>query len=386
MKTHLFLGLLLFSTIAHAQTEKGRGLLSGNVSFNVSRQNQSGYQLNQHVTTYTPSVYVERGVFVKDNWLIGGGLGLNGGFNAYNPDNSTKAYSYGTNLAGYVRRYWAIDRFWLFLGGGLKGSYYHSHTKNGSVVDQTTNELNGDSYSVQAFTEVGAMLPITNRVALEMSTQSDAFPLSFSGFSIGLTLLTGAPKLAENLPTADAYQTQAGRWVLGGGIGLTNAVTKATTSSNTDKGSNTSFEFAPTIGKFVRKNKLVGVSIPLTIAKSDISGGGSVTTTSLGISPYIKSYLTDGQLRPFIKGDVSFINFWANSEELNQSPNNWKAQAYGAGVSMGLAYMLGKRSIVEAQLGRINGNYIHSGTANSSWTVNANATLLPGFTVNYVLH
>ncbi|WP_338870380.1 hypothetical protein WBJ53_22625 [Spirosoma sp. SC4-14] len=386
MKLQLFFCLLVLSTMAKGQTEKGRGLLTGSVSLKVTSQYTSSTSIaNPRITCYAPAVAIDRGVFVKDNWLVGGGLALSTSFNIYNPTNSTKSYDYNGSASAYIRRYWSANQFRLFLGGGLTGSLYHSHFQTQDVLSQSSSKLIGTNFSVKPFTEIGAMWPINNRLAVEASTQSTAFPFSFNWFGVGLTLMTGGVKPVSSAPAADAYQTQAGHWLLGGSLGLNNSLNENGTLSSTTSSRQTSFDFSPSIGKFVRKNRLIGVSIPFHISHSK-EDGGKATYTQLGLAPYIKNYLTDGQLRPFIQGNLLFSTSWLKGSGNAQESVSRQTQSYGAGVSIGLAYMLGKRFIIEAELGGINAAYAPDKEFTSSWAINANATLSPTFTINYVLH
>ncbi|MGA0556845.1 hypothetical protein ACO2Q8_09360 [Larkinella sp. VNQ87] len=222
--------------------------------------------------------------------------------------------------------------------------------------------------------QVGANYYLTDRIGLEASASTTSFPVTFSSVGIGLVILTGVQGTHPNT-TYEAPQTAKGRWVIGGSFRLTTEAEKANLPGN-ERSSETAFSLSPSVGWFVAKNLLLGVSVPLGFSKT-----GNDSAFSYGLTPYIKKYISDNRLRPFVGGNLSYFAI-RNKGNGARSTN----QQIGLAVDAGLAYLLGERFIVEAGLGSVYVNrQIYPETSTyKSWNAGLSASLQPGFTIQYV--
>ncbi|RAK00056.1 outer membrane protein with beta-barrel domain [Larkinella arboricola] len=378
MKKLLFLAsLAAVSTLAQAQTEKGQGLWSGSLSFSYSSQknNQSGFRNSISQS----NLRISRGVFFRDNWLIGGTLNIGYGTNYskssyYNPPNTIDYQTIYPGISGFVRRYWGQGKWRVFLGGGLSVNYTRSNYEGNDVNIGQVKDQN--RVSAAPMFQAGANYYLTDRIGLEASTTSSSFPFSVSGVGIGLVILTGVNS-TSNVESYEAPQTTKGRWVVGGTFQVeTMGETINRPGAETDR-SNT-FTLSPSIGWFVKKNLLLGVAVPLALSSSD---DGS--TFVYGINPYIKKYISDNRLRPYVSGDLSYAAT-RNKSNVNETKNT--THQAGLAVGAGLAYLLGDRFIVEAELGGVyfNKPFYRQSTGSTAWNGGLSATLQPSFTINYV--
>lgn len=364
MRTFLIAASLCACTVvSQAQTEKGRGIWTGSLSFNygeegstsISRTSESGISFN-------------RGVFFKDNWLVGGGLDMT--LRTSSSSRSTnKTTTVSPGLSGFVRRYWGQDKWRVFLGGGLELDYSSINYSAESSSDE-------NSFAVRPIAQLGANYYLTDRVGLEAAATSNSFPFSFGSLNVGVIILTGG-NTQNSTETFDAPQLSQGRWVVGGSFEFETDGTRSNRPGGGEQRSN-SFSISPSVGFFVQNGLLVGIGIPFS---SDWSESGS--TNSLGISPYVRKYFFNQRLRPFVGADVTY----ASSRSRNRSGNSSRGYSDGElGVSAGLAYLLGNRFIVEGTLGRLEFNKrFYSGTStNRDWDIDVWAGLQPNFTITYV--
>ncbi|KAA9356978.1 PorT family protein [Larkinella humicola] len=369
----LIASLCLISALAVGQTEKGQGFWSGNASLTYTsfKQNRSAFE-NQYQSSVNTFSF-NRGVFFKDNWLAGGGLTvslntINQKVPEPNQQNSYKSTTVGTGLSGFIRRYWGKDQWRVFAGGGLSVNYGIVHY-NAAV----TNRSDENSFFIQPYAQVGAAYYLTDRIGLEASASSNSFPLHFSSFGLGLTILTGVTRNGPDV--YEAPQTAKGRWILGGQLGFFTQSTKPGIAYPEGQRT-TEFSIAPSVGWFVKKNLLLGVSIPIVARWQEERSG-----FSYGLNPYLKKYISDNRLRPFVAGNLSY-------QISGNKPDDGygSVQKAGLAVSAGLAYLLGDRFIVEATLGRIyfDRSFYPKDQNIDQWTGGASATLQPSFSINYV--
>lgn len=112
-------------------------------------------------------------------------------------------------------------------------------------------------------------------------------------------------------------------------------------------------------------------------------GYGQLNSTSphqFSVEPYIKHYLSEAVLTPYVKGQLFVEIIKAGGPATD---------TYGGRLSAGLAYLLGRRFIIEAELAGLSSSYseINSTviTGPNRWNIQLDATLRPNFVLSYVL-
>lgn len=152
--------------------------------------------------------------------------------------------------------------------------------------------------------------------------------------------------------------------------------------------SSRSFSISPSVGYFVSKNNLLGISIPVGVNSFDNSSQNPSSSDrnrfwSVGISPYFQHYWTSTRLTPYTRVGATYYIFGSE-----QSSKDTKNVSVDAALSVGFAYMAGKRFIIETSLANASLAYSSSNgpeTDNSSWDATLSAGLRGNFAVRYVL-
>lgn len=228
--------------------------------------------------------------------------------------------------------------------------------------------------------QAGVVYSLSDRIGIEVYARSGGLPISINTAGVGLVLFTGAHKPLLRVDTLTAFR-QLGR---GGLVLSTSFSTNRTSQTATDPlGNGVNAVFSETtaslgFGYFVRDRTQIG----LTGSYSVISSGGSFTAFS--VAPYVKRYLNKGALTPYVSGSLA----WQfRTREGDATP------AYMGYLRAGLAYLPGKRFIIEAELIGIEGGYsattpsANTGLAEytpSEWHTSVYATLRPNLLVSYV--
>jgi outer membrane protein W len=149
---------------------------------------------------------------------------------------------------------------------------------------------------------------------------------------ITLTLLVG-------LLTTTYAQTEKGRWTVGGQVG--NLLYQGTTSNQT-----IAVLLSPSAGYFVAKNLAVGLSVPVlyqNVTSKSSNGDFGISFTQVGLTPFVRFYLGDAKLRPFLNAsggyNISRTSFSSSSQFpiTNNSPND---DFWGYSVGAGVAYFI----------------------------------------------
>lgn len=384
---------LFLTTFAGAQTQKGNGLFSGGFSVNY---NQSGYQqatLRQEY--WQPSLSVTAGRFVSDNWLVGASVSgtaifqqLQGGMGSNQALRETDYNVFSAELVPFVRRYWQFAPVQVFAGAGL------SLRSNGQRVatneEASTNTLvfltnqRTNDFLIGPYLEAGANYFLTKRLALQVSAATRSLPFSVASVNTGLVYWTGSDRKAGPGEARETIQTNRRNWVVEGGFSVDHSLTDYMSDSQRNQTSN-SYAFSPSVGYFIRKNSLLGVSVPLLIGSGESRNQSQPRFTnnywSVGIAPYFQHYWTSTRLTPYTRVGASYT--------MMKSGVNTNT-IYGAGASfgMGLAYMAGKRFIIETSLGNASLTYTppnKAGTSPKTWNADLSAGLQGNFAVRYVL-
>ncbi|RRB06590.1 hypothetical protein [Larkinella rosea] len=378
-KLFLLAILIILPAFGYTQTQKGQGIWTGVATFNFVSNKTDQTQMTTLYRESQSGLTFSRGVFVKDNWLVGAGLYV-GQSITYNESKTTNQSQYNRstnylgNLDGFVRRYWGKDRWRFFLSGGLSLGY---GLANYDYQDDKNDSKQTDFSIIPTF-QAGGNYYLTRRIGVEAAVYSNAVPLSFSSFTLGLVILTGENSIGSS-ESYEAPQTAKGSWVIGGSFRF-GTIGFQTNRPGVDDEHTKSFAINPSAGWFIKKNLLLGISIPFQFSSNNAS-----SSFAYGINPYLKKYISGNRLRPFIAGDIDFLT-GQNKNKGNNSKNNIQKATLSA--STGLAYLLGEDFILEATLGSIyiGRNFYPKESNVNSWNGGVTASLQPRFTIQYVFN
>ena len=375
---------------AHAQTQKGNGLIGGTASASYSWL-QSGNGGNK-VDGFSPVLNLTAGRFVADNWLAG--LSVSSSLVIARPDafifngqtlipSDNQQTTLDVTTTPFVRRYFPVGPAYAFVGGGLSvgidGLRQREQKLTGTGLEST--DLHSISWSVNPYLEAGVNYFVSNRLAVQLSASSASLPFSVGNLGLGLVYWTGPNQKTSTVESQENPQTNKGNWVIEGSFSA-----DGTSSNNLNNSSNqATYQLSPSLGYFVGKNTLIGLSIPLTY---DQYGAGNFGW-SVGISPYYQHYWLATRLTPYTKASVVY-----NLRTLQAISDN-KIETVGADISVGLAYMAAKRFIIEtglasASLSRVEYalNRNQPGFAASTatqWNTSLSAGLRGSVAIRYVL-
>ncbi|WP_266366946.1 hypothetical protein [Tellurirhabdus rosea] len=343
---------------------------------------------------------ITRQQFFRGNWAWGIGAGLTRSQVSF-PNQLGPQGQQEAQVDGLVRRYLGSERYRFFLGGGLSAGYGLRRQINGTTLadgQQSITRTREETLFLRPFSEIGLAYFVTNRVGFELRSRADVFPFQFSSLSAGLFFLTGRPTAAHPVESlTDARQTRRGSWVLSGTVSLQN---EKNSSRLLDQGTSLSSErnmrvyLAPGIGRFVADNTLVGLSIGLSSLdsrnslepiQSQFPSSDIFRYTRLELRPFVRRYLSQRRLRPFVGGSAALGLLWNRQEAALQSGPGFirtKKQDYSLDVSGGLAYLVGQHLLLEATLANLA--VLKDEDISDAWTVQGGVTLKPAITVNYV--
>lgn len=398
MKASLLLlaGILAVSS-AFAQTQKGNGILSASFSVTYNRQHStnSASSGSDYTTTWSPAVALTAGRFWADNWLAGLTVSESSTFirqqYARSASQQLPFSQVNGTLTPFFRRYWPVGPVYVFAGAGV--------SVTAGLTKQTVFDTNGDpvvggaktsSWGINPQAEVGGNYFLSNRLSLEVVARTSSFPLSTASVSAGLVYWTGVNRKAGPQTVSQPNpQTDKGKWVLEGTFSVANQEAKQIDQLSTIGNTNTvsSYIFSPSIGFFVKKNTLLGVSIPLSYSRSTSAltdaNLGSYTSNlwQVGISPYVQHYWLTSKLTPYTRATISYLHANAGS---------YSGGTVVGGASIGLAYMAGQRFIIETSLLRGSMLFARNTDTNDTYTYQSggatlSAGLSGGFALRYVL-
>ncbi|MGA0556842.1 hypothetical protein ACO2Q8_09345 [Larkinella sp. VNQ87] len=381
MKKNLLLLLTCFVThAALSQTEPGRALWSGNFQLNATQlagEYPNGYTRRSPQINFS----VNHGVFLQNGWLLG--LAINGSYykqiNA-NPIPLNQWYQRG-GLSAFVRKYWGTNNWRFYAGGGVGGSLdqFRQETYDPSTSLKSENRTN--TFQIAPFTQIGGVYFLNSRWGLELSTTSTVFPFTFSGLTAGLVYMTGATAaeraILDATPPTVGTQARAGRFTVGASV----VFSGRTEEVNNRTGEAKSLIAAPAIGVFVANNFLVGISVPITW--NTTSGSSQSSETTIGFAPYVRGYLSNTRLRPYVGATFTYSSYTFKQDDFPRERINHTA---GGTLNGGLAYLLGKNFIAEANLVNISFSKQtqNNELKNGLWLQGVQLTTSPAFTVQYV--
>ncbi|MBO0952718.1 outer membrane beta-barrel protein [Fibrella forsythiae] len=371
--------LLLASSLAIpslAQTQKGQSITSGSVNLSLNRTLTSFD--DSKYTSYSAGLQLNRGVFVKDNWLLGYSVGAN--YQRTDSKTATQLTTFigeGMDLsAGLIlRRYWPVlDRLFVYAGGGLGAG---RQAYNNQSFYNNLYSTSGLNWQLTAVGQVGALYTLSNRIAVEASI-SNSFPTALSNASFGVAILTGNGNQSQPADGGfDAPQTRAGRWLLGA---LANVSSTRQSSSGTEQNQKVATA-GISVGRFIKNNLLLGIALDYSANRPQ--SGNEYVEYSPSAQAFVRSYMGTSRLRPFIQGSVGYgFNKTSDSPVYQRNVR--------AGISAGLAYMAGDRFIIQTTLGSLAGQYFWAldtvlDPGYSYYNVQATATTLSNISVAYSL-
>ncbi|MFC5408731.1 hypothetical protein ACFPMF_05400 [Larkinella bovis] len=381
MKTAtLFLLVFLLAHLTRAQTEPGRAFWSGNLQLNTTQL--AGDYPNGY-TRRSPQLglAINHGAFLQNNWMLG--LSVSGSYykqiNA-NPLPLDQRYQRG-GLSVFVRKYWGNNHWRIYAGGGIGGSLdqFRQEVSDPTTSLLTENETN--TYQIAPFTQIGGVYFLNSRWGLELTTTSTVFPFTFSGLTAGLVYMTGATeserRILDATPPTVGSQARAGRFTVGASV----IISGRTESLNNRDYSAQNLMAAPAVGFFVANNFLVGISVPITWSKND--GPDKTAETTLGFAPYVRTYLSNTRLRPFVGATFTYS---AYRFQQNDFPSEEVNHTAGGMLNGGLAYLLGKNFIAEANVLNLSFSKQtqNNDLKNGLWLQGVQFTTSPAISVQYV--
>lgn len=160
------LGCMLLHFPVKAQLEKGTKYFGGTISFDGTRQKSPG-TLGSKIHTININPSLQFGTFIKDNRLIGIGIGTSNSITKGSVENpsGTDKFTRSDNsyyLAPYIRHYMPLGAKWaMFLTSSAQVAWLNNKTKIGTVNDSE------NGFSVGLNIKPGIAYWITSRFSLE---------------------------------------------------------------------------------------------------------------------------------------------------------------------------------------------------------------------------
>lgn len=400
MKKAICTLLCFLPLLSAAQTNEGQYFYSGTVSFlrSVNRF-QPSFQPNppaeSRARALSGSFAFRRGVFVRDNVAVIGEAGLSySGTRASQPFFDFSSQTVAPNVGLLVRRYFGQQQWRFFAGGGLTASagFMQRTVPISQGSGLIANDERTNTIQINPIAELGLVYFLTDRWAVELTSQTQAFPFQVSSFNVGL-IRTGTLRTYETTQTypneaTTATQLAKGNMLVSGTISFSsqNVEQENALGTSLSEQNQTEFRIAPAVGWFVRNNRLLGISVGYTHSRGRSTGLSSSQTSvnRVEIGPFYRQYIGQNRLRPFVGGSASwqFIRsggFFAGDRE--GISNNLVT----LGASAGLAYLLGERFLVETTLADVSYQFDNvSNNLSRTRTLQAGAGMRPFFTVSYV--
>lgn len=154
--------------------------------------------------------------------------------------------------------------------------------------------------------------------------------------------------------TMSLAQTEQGRWQVGTQIGDLSYVDNGTGGSKRFSGS-----LVPSAGYFIAKNLVVGAGVPLSLSSNRSQDAASVyggneaksTITGLGVAPFVRYYVGDAKLKPFLGLSYSYILSNANYQSYTGAKSSAQGHTSVVTPNLGLAYFITRNIALNATLG-----------------------------------
>jgi hypothetical protein len=309
-KIKVFLFIFLCSICAHwslAQTEKKGWLIGGTGSLQASKS--GGFRDNYLSINLRPQV----GYFVAKNLALGVALPLNlSGF--WSSDSRRDYYNNSQNVgANLIGRYYFLpNKTKLFLHGEV--GFLYSRIRNEVYgVTNTPSPLIRSKTTPSYRFGAGIVHFITPNVGLELQagyTQSENFiETTFShNLSLGLFAYLNKNTNPDNSFTPN---TQAKTWLIGGSAGLA--------YNSTDFSNNTNINIAPKVGRFLKDNFVVGLSVPMNFSFSEFKNFPVTYTIrsqgyNINLNTFARYYFLPNKTKLFILAELGFSRYALESD------------------------------------------------------------------------
>lgn len=186
---------------------------------------------------------------------------------------TTGVRSMNVSVTPFVRRYWQFAPVQVFAGVGL--------SVNSANVRQTSREfINGsgqvvpvetktNSFQIAPELQAGVNYLITNRLAVQLMATANSLPFNVGGFQTGLVYWTG-PNLKEGTQNERTNeQTNKGNWFIEGSFSTERAANRIKTGLVETRNTDNQYVISPSVGYFINKNNLLGLSVPLQFYNSE---------------------------------------------------------------------------------------------------------------------
>jgi len=158
------------------------------------------------------------------------------------------------------------------------------------------------------------------------------------------------------ITTSAFSQTDQGKLIIGGssnlGLNFRTSETEINGNNNGSEQKTTSFNISPNIGYFIIDNLAVGISLPFNTGSSKFDDGKS-TFSSFVVSPFVRYYFTQSNIKPYILGRVGFGSS-KSSFRSSFSDNDSKSNVFNFGFGGGVAIFV--NDFVSFNLGINYGN------------------------------
>lgn len=385
---------LLLAGVAGAQTQKGNGLISGDVSIDYSRSN---FQQNETTQRgWEPVLNLTAGRFVADNWLLGIAVSSQSTFrksetsvliNQLQGTLSQRDASIAVITTPFVRRYWQFAPVQVFAGAGLSVGV-NGNRLTDREFDELTQQIipveqRNRGLRISPHLEAGANYFLTNRLALQLSISAASLPLSVGSVSTGLVYWTGANRKNKLQPTRKNVQTKRDNWLVEGGFHAGRASTDFP-SGNTEKSAG--YSISPSVGYFISERNVLGISVPVGFGSYENSSPippNSSANWSVGISPYFQHYWISTRLTPYTRASTTYSTLEYKTDSGINKRNSLSAEG-----SIGLAYMAGQRLIIETSLANASLTYRPSNDSETDaklWDARLSGGLRGNFAIRYAL-
>ena len=135
-------------------------------------------------------------------------------------------------------------------------------------------------------------------------------------------------------------QTEKGKFFVSGDINLDFSFHEKKFKNSvdiTDEGHITNFGFSPFAGYFLSNKLAVGISVPVSIESEKTDAGNIYRLSSFVIAPFIRYYLGQGKLKPFIYGLAGTGKLKAkiiiSSDDIIESSYNLFVYEFGYGLA-----------------------------------------------------
>lgn len=171
-------------------------------------------------------------------------------------------------------------------------------------------------------------------------------------------------------------QTEKGRWMVGASVG-----SLSYSSQNGYRSFSTSV--SPSAGYFVATNLVVGTGIPFSLSTSKYynpSGDAHARNVSIGLSPYVRYYIGERKLKPYVGLAYAYSQTDQQTESGGQT-NKANGSASSVTPTLGIVYFINRTVALSAGLSYVWDRYK---SAYVAYDANGNRVDAPVATSTYL--